>query len=63
MVSVPPWSVVGRVFELHLGQTKYYKIGLFDGVYHQFQQYFSCIMAVSFIGGGHRENHRPVASH
>jgi hypothetical protein len=25
-----------------------------------FQQYFSYIMAVSFIGGG---NHRPVASH
>jgi len=25
---------------------------LFDGVEHHFQQYFSYIMAVSFIGGG-----------
>jgi hypothetical protein len=25
---------------------------LFDGVYHPFQQYFSYIVAVSFIGGG-----------
>jgi hypothetical protein len=29
-------------------------------VYGWFQQYFSYIMAVSFIGG---ENHRPVSSH
>jgi len=31
-----------------------------------FQQYFSFIMAVSFIGGGNgvpRENHRPAASY
>jgi hypothetical protein len=29
-------------------------------------QYFSCIVVISFIGGGNevpRENHRPVASH
>jgi hypothetical protein len=39
---------------------------LFDGVKHHFQQYFSYIVAVSFIGGGNGgpgENHRPVASH
>ena len=31
-----------------------------------FQQYFSYIVAVSFIGGGNssiQKNHRPVASH
>jgi len=28
-----------------------------------FQQYFSYIVADSFIGGGPGENHRPVASH
>jgi hypothetical protein len=33
---------------------------LFDGVEHHFQQYFSYIVVVSFIGG---ENHRPVTSH
>jgi hypothetical protein len=38
------------------------------GVLCHFQQYFSYIVAVSFIGGGNRstwrkENHRPVASH
>ena len=27
-----------------------------------FEQYFSCIVAVGFIGGGPGENHRPVAS-
>ena len=32
----------------------------FDGLQHHFQQYFSYIMAVNFIGGG---NHRPFASH
>jgi hypothetical protein len=32
MVSVPTSSVVGRGFEPHLGQTKNYEIGLFDGV-------------------------------
>jgi len=30
------------------------------GVKSHFQQYFSYIVAVSFIGG---ENHQPVASH
>ena len=38
-----------------------------DGVKCHFQQYFSYIVAVSFIGGGHRrtrkKNHRSVASH
>ena len=36
------------------------------GVLRHIQQYFSYIVAVSFIGGGNRstaENHRPVASH
>ena len=36
------------------------------GVSHHFQQYFSYIVVVSFIGGGNQstgENHRPVASH
>jgi len=28
-----------------------------------FQQYFSYIVVVSFIGGVHEENHRPAASH
>ena len=36
------------------------------GVLRHIQQYFSYIVAVSFIGGGNRstaENHRPVTSH
>ena len=33
---------------------------LFDGVWRHFQQYFSYIVAVNFIGG---ENHQHVASH
>jgi hypothetical protein len=36
------------------------------GVYRPFQQYFSYIVAVSFIGGENwstGENHRTVASH
>jgi len=33
------------------------------GVERNFQQYFSYIEAVSFIGGGSRENSRHVASH
>jgi len=39
---------------------------LFDGVLRHFQQYFSYIVLVIFIGGktgGPGENHRPVASH
>jgi hypothetical protein len=39
---------------------------LFDGYWCHFQQYFSFIVVVSFIGGGLREtgeNYRPVASH
>ena len=39
---------------------------LFDDVERHFQQYFSYIVAVSFLGGANRrigENHRPVASH
>jgi hypothetical protein len=36
---------------------------LFDGVLCHFQQYFSYIVAVSFIGGGLGENQRPVTSH
>jgi hypothetical protein len=36
---------------------------LIDGIQRHFQQYFSYIMAVSFIGGGTGENHLPVASH
>jgi len=35
------------------------------GIYNHFQQYFSYILAVSFIGGGNGvalENHRLVAS-
>jgi hypothetical protein len=36
----------------------------FDGVWRHFQQYFSYIVAVSFIGGGNRRTRRkPVASH
>jgi len=31
---------------------------LFDGVWHHFQQYFSYILAVSFIGGGNRSTRR-----
>ena len=41
-------------------------LGLFYGVWRHIQQYFSYIMAVSFIGGGNRstaENHQPVASY
>jgi hypothetical protein len=37
---------------------------LFDDVQHPFQQYFSYIVMVSFIGdetGGPGENHRPAA--
>ena len=30
------------------------------GVYYHFQQYFSYIVVLSFIGG---ENHRPASSH
>ena len=40
--------------------------GLVYGVKRHFQQYFSYIVAVSFIGGGNRstpKNHRPVARH
>ena len=33
-----------------------------DLVYRHFQQYYSYIVAVSFIGGGTGEHHRP-ASH
>ena len=39
---------------------------MFDGVQRHFQQYFSYIVAFSFIDGRKRrtrENHRPVASH
>ena len=39
---------------------------LFYRVWRHFQQYFSYIAAVSFIGGGNprtRKNHRSVASH
>jgi len=31
-------------------------VGWFDGAKHHFQQYFSYIVAVSFIGGGNRES-------
>jgi len=31
---------------------------LVDSVTHQFQQYFSYIVGVSFIGGGHRTTRR-----
>jgi hypothetical protein len=37
-----------------------------QSVHHHFQQYFSYIVVVSFIGGGNQTaegNHRPVASH
>jgi DeoR/GlpR family transcriptional regulator of sugar metabolism len=33
-------------------------VSLFGGVYRQFQQYFSYIVAVSFIGGGNRMTRR-----
>jgi len=39
---------------------------LFYGAECHFQQYFSYIVAVNFIGGGNvstRRNHWPVASH
>jgi hypothetical protein len=32
------------------------RLGLDYGVYRHFQQYFSYIMAVRFIGGGNRSN-------
>jgi hypothetical protein len=38
------------VFDLHR-----YVVCLFDGVWCHFQQYFSYIMAISFIGGGNRK--------
>jgi hypothetical protein len=47
-----------------MGKDRY--CGLVYGVLRHFQQYFSYIVAVSFIGGGngvHGENHPPVASH
>jgi len=31
---------------------------LFDGVYRHFQQYFSYMVAVRFIGGGNRRTRR-----
>ena len=40
--------------------------GFVYGVWHHFQQYFSYIVAVIFIGGGNRstgENHLPATSH
>jgi len=33
-------------------------VGCFDGVLCHFQQYFSYIVAVSFIGGGNRRTRR-----
>ena len=33
-------------------------ICLFDGVWRHFQQYFCCIVSVSFIGGGNRRTRR-----
>jgi len=41
-------------------------VGWVYGILPHFQQYFSYIVVVSFIVGGHRvsgENHRPAASH
>jgi hypothetical protein len=40
-------------------------VGLFYDVWHHFQQYFSYIVTVSFIGGGNQNNQRkpPVASY
>jgi hypothetical protein len=37
-------------------------IGLIYGVYRHFQQYFSYIMAVSFIDGGNRSTQRKPPS-
>jgi hypothetical protein len=40
--------------------------GLVYGVFCHYQQYFSYIVVVSFIGGGNRvpgENHRPATGH
>jgi hypothetical protein len=37
-----------QIYNLDFGKV----VGLFDGVYCHFQQYFSYIVAVSFIGGG-----------
>ena len=34
-----------------------------DGVQRHFQQYFSHILAISFIGGGNRRKRRPAESH
>jgi len=34
------------------------RVCLFDGVEGHFQQYFSCIVAASFIGGGNRRTQR-----
>ena len=36
----------------------YNRYGLVDGVYSHFQQYFTYIVAVSFIGGGNRSTRR-----
>ena len=38
----------------------FYQVGVRVMAFNEFQQYFSYIMAVSFISG---ENHRPVAHH
>jgi hypothetical protein len=50
--------------KLNLSSTDYTKL---SAEMVHFQQYFSYIVAVSFIGGGNqsiwRKNHRPVASH
>ena len=49
---------------IHFKIIIYMFVYLFDDVQHPFQQYFSYIVMVSFIGGetgGPGENHRPVA--
>ena len=35
-------------------------VGLFDGVWRLFQQYFSYIVAVSFVGGGNQRTRRKL---
>ena len=64
-------NVAFRYF--HTKSTKYihlyilYVIYRVYGIQLHFQQYFSYILAVSFIGGGNwsnqKKNHRPVTSH
>jgi hypothetical protein len=58
------------LYQVHLtmgrNQDGFGLVWLIYGIYGNFQQYFSHIVAVGSIGGGNRvpgESHRPVESH